>query len=145
MNKVRVWPQGSYGVYKRSRDVIRKFVKSSFFDNLMIFCVLLNTIVLGMERYKIPEGESRVTKAMNDVFTFIFIGELGFKLIALGPIKYLKDTMNYLDLFVVILSIVELSLMSGKEGEKSSLSALKTFRVFRTFRVLRVARLLRTL
>lgn len=80
---------------------------------------------------------------MNDAFTFIFIAELGLKLGALGPVKYLKDSMNYLDMFVVILSIVELSFTSG--GQKSSLSALKTFRIFRTFRVLRVARLLRTL
>ena len=50
---------------------------------------------------------------MNDIFTFIFIVELGLKLLALGPIKYLKDTMNYLDLFVVILSIIELSFVSG--------------------------------
>lgn len=56
INKVRVWPHGGYGSFKRIRDVLRKFVKSSFFDNLMIFCVLLNTIILGMERYKIPDN-----------------------------------------------------------------------------------------
>ena len=51
INTIRVWPKGGFGIYKRGRDVLRKFVKSSFFDNLMTFCVLLNTIVLGMERY----------------------------------------------------------------------------------------------
>lgn len=113
----------------------------------MIYFVLFNTIILGMERYDIPEDQSKMLKDMNEIFTFIFIAELGLKLTALGPIKYLKDSMNYLDLFVVILSIVELSFTSGSSSDtqKSSLSALKTFRIFRTFRVLRVARLLRAL
>lgn len=145
-NKIRVWPYGFYGNCKRVRNVVRGFVKSSFFDNLMIFCVLVNTVILGMERYNIPDAQSRVLKSMNSIFTYIFLAELGLKLIALGPIKYLKDSMNYLDLFVVILSIVELTFESGSDTpKKTSLSAFRTFRIFRTFRVLRVARLLRTL
>jgi hypothetical protein len=76
------------------------------------------------------------------IFTYIFIVEMGLKLLGLGPIKYLKDRMNYLDAGVVMLSIVELSF---SEGKNKAISAFKAIRIFRTFRVLRVARLLRSL
>ena len=54
INKIRVWPHGFFGTLKRMRDKVRKLVKSSFFDNFMIFCVLVNTIILGIDRYNIP-------------------------------------------------------------------------------------------
>lgn len=85
---------------------------------------------------------------MNSVFTYIFIIELTMKLIAVGPSRYLRDKMNYMDGGVVLMSIVELvinSLNTEGNGGGSSLSAFRTIRIFRTFRVLRVARLLRAL
>ena len=78
------------------------------------------------------------------MFTYIFIGEMSSKLIAIGPSKYLKDKMNWLDGGVVSLSIIEI-LMTVIGGGGGNLSAFRTVRVFRTFRVLRVARLLRAL
>jgi len=79
---------------------------------------------------------------MNTIFTWIFICELGFKLIGLGPVKYFKDKMNYLDCMVVVLSIVEMTILSNSG---TNLSAFRSIRIFRTFRVLRVARLLRSM
>lgn len=79
---------------------------------------------------------------MNTCFTWIFICEMSFKIVGLGPIKYFKDKMNYLDATVVILSIVEMAFLSGS---KTGLSAFRSIRIFRTFRVLRVARLLRSM
>lgn len=67
---------------------------------------------------------------------------MGFKILGLGLRDYLKETMNYLDGSVVILSVVELVFLSGSGG---SLSAFRTVRIFRTFRVLRVARLLKSM
>ncbi len=77
---------------------------------------------------------------MNTIFTWIFICEMSFKLVGLGPIKYFKDKMNYLDCLVVWLSIIELTISSG-----TNLSAFRSIRIFRTFRVLRVARLLKSM
>lgn len=68
---------------------------------------------------------------------------MSLKIIGLGPVRYMKDRMNYLDGMVVILSIVEV-LMSRK-GAGSSLSAFKSIRIFRIFRILRIARLLRAM
>lgn len=49
----------------------------------------------------------------NTVFTWIFIAELSLKIIGLGPIKYLKDRLNYLDGIVVVVSIAELIILDG--------------------------------
>lgn len=106
----------------------------------MTLAVFINTIALAMDRYGIDPDTQASLQTMNTVFTWIFMVELGSKLLGLGPIKYFKDRMNYLDCMVVILSIVEMTL-SGS----SNLSAFRSIRIFRTFRVLRVARLLRSM
>jgi hypothetical protein len=83
----------------------------------------------------------------NEYFTWIFIFEMGSKLLGLGVNKYCADKMNYLDGGVVILSIVEMgaeAALSGSGGE-INMSAFKTIRMLRTFRVFRIARLLRAL
>lgn len=63
-------------------------------------------------------------------------------MVGLGPIKYFKDRMNYLDCIVVLLSIVEMTILSNSG---TNLSAFRSIRIFRTFRVLRVARLLKSM
>lgn len=49
INKHRVWPLGITGLWKRIRFVLRLHVKSDFFDNLMTFAVVLNTITLSLD------------------------------------------------------------------------------------------------
>lgn len=79
---------------------------------------------------------------MNTIFSYIFIVEMGLKLIGFGIKGYLKDKMNIFDGCIVILSIVEMVVFS--DGNKA-VSAFRAVRIFRTFRVLRVTRLLRGL
>lgn len=106
----------------------------------MTAAVFVNTVALALDRYGIDSTDEYNLTLMNTVFTWIFICEMSFKIIGLGPIKYFKDRMNYLDCFVVLLSIVEMSFNSN-----TNLSAFRAIRIFRTFRVLRVARLLRSM
>lgn len=114
---------------------------SGVVDYFLTFCVSLNTICLALDRYGIDETTSTFLTWANKVFTYIFISELGLKLLGLGPIKYLKDKMNYLDGTIVLLSIVEL-IMAGGSG---AISAFRSIRIFRIFRVLRITRLLRAM
>lgn len=110
----------------------------------MTLCVLLNTIVMGMESHNMPDETKDFTVQANEWFTYIFICEMGLKLLAIGPKKYVGDKMNWLDGSVVTLSLVEI-LMTAIGQQGGNLAAFQTVRVFRTFRVLRVARLLRSL
>lgn len=144
LNPVRVWPYGSYGTFKRYRVSLKKVVKHSFFDNLMTTAVLLNTVVMAMERYNMPDEEVILLEKINQIFTWLFIFEMTSKLIAIGIEKYLADRMNWLDGAVVCISIMEI-LLESMLSAGGGLSAFKTIRVLRTFRILRVARLLRAL
>ena len=108
---------------------------------------------MSMDRYDLDKSTKSVLEDMNTFFTWIFIFELTFKLLAIGPKKYVSEVMNILDGSVVLLSIVEMSVEyssrvegDGNEGEsQGSLQAFRSIRIFRTFRVLRVVRILRVL
>lgn len=52
----------------------------------------------------------------NDIFTYIFICEMGLKIIALSPIGYVRDKMNIFDGIIVSLSIFEMTFMSAGSG-----------------------------
>lgn len=135
---------GLLGIWKKFQVCLKIIVKHSLFDSSMTLAVLLNTIVMGMESHNMSVDLKNFTIEANAWFTWIFIGELTIKMLAIGPKKYLADKMNWLDGGVVSISIFEMLLTAvGTAG--GNLKAFNTVRVFRTFRVLRVARLLRSL
>jgi hypothetical protein len=121
---------------------MKDFVKTNFFENFMTLAVLLNTVTLALDSYYLNQDTKDLLASFNTVFTWIFIVEMGTKLMGIGVRKYCRDKMNYLDGAVVLLSMVEMIFMSGSGG---AISAFRTVRIFRTFRVLRVARLLRAM
>ena len=86
----------------------------------------------------------QIMDTLNLVFTSIFTAELVLKLFGLGLIRYLSDSLNYLDFLVVIFSWVEIIFMGGS-GAVTAFRTLRVFRLIRTVRVIRVARLLRGL
>jgi hypothetical protein len=53
-----------------------------------------------------PEGLETVNK-IQDVFTFVFLGELALKNISLGPLNYVRDKINLFDAALVTISLVE--------------------------------------
>lgn len=91
LNKVRVWPIGIHGLVKKFRSFLRAFTGHIFFENLMTICVLLNTFAMALDRYGMERDKPEtyaLLNTMNNIFTWIFIGEMGLKLLALGPSKY---------------------------------------------------------
>ena len=80
----------------------------------MTICVLINTIILAMDRHNIDPYTDFVCTLFNLVFTYIFCMELLLKLAGLGIKKYFKDLMNYLDTAVVILSLIEIVVNSAQ-------------------------------
>lgn len=143
INAVRVWPKGFFGYLKKLRCLIKMMVRHELFNSVMTFCVLLNTIVMGMDSYNMSAATVNFTERATSVFSWIFIFEMASKVIAVGPKKYLQDKMNWLDGGVVTLSIIELLINTVGGGGVSN--AFKAVRVLRTLRVLRIARLLRAL
>lgn len=96
-------------------------------------CIILNTLVLSMDRF--PEGEKQEMETLayfNMCFNVVFTAEVLIKMIGLGLTRYIKNVENIFDLFVVTMSWVELGL--GAEGG-SSLGALRAVRLFRVFKL----------
>ena len=100
--------------------MVKDFATSDLFDNLMMLCVFLNTVVLSLDGLV---QEEELLNTFNFWFTIIFAVELGLKIIGLGVKEYIRDTMNVFDAIVVILSIVELIFLGGGQ------SGLSAFRV----------------
>lgn len=136
-----LWSDGLIGVFQKCLQPLHYLVTSNSFNHLMTLCVILNTFVLAMDHYDISSSMSQALTTLNLTFTIIFSGEMVLKVLGLGIQVYFKDSLNWFDFVVVILSIIEIFLISGN----SAMSALRTIRIFRTFRVLRVARIFRYL
>ena len=57
---------------------------SSYVDNFMTFCVLFNTVVLGIDHYGINPNTKTFLDLANEAFTIIFFVEMCLKLFGLG-------------------------------------------------------------
>jgi hypothetical protein len=83
------------------------------FNNLMTLAVFLNTTVLAMDGLFEDEQAIALLDGMNLGFSYTFIIELACKLIAMGPVGYLRDKMNIFDGSIVLLSLFELIFLTG--------------------------------
>lgn len=112
-------------------------VNSPIFNGFIILIILLNTIVLAMDKYPEFEGEiSEIFWYANVVFTVIFTVEVVLKLVGLGVKGYSADKFNLFDAFIVVVSIIEMFLASDGGGG-GAFSALRAFRLFRIFKIFR--------
>jgi len=72
---------------------------------------------------------------VDDAFSIIFLCECIFKVLSMGFIlhknSYMRDRWNWLDIFVVTISVV--TWLPGIEGN-SSMKSLRTFRILRPLR-----------
>jgi len=100
--------------------------------------ILGNTIVLSLDRYPLSASESSALDLANAVFTVGFVVEMILKIIGTGLRTYVKSKYNLFDSFIVIISIVDLTLSySGMSSNLGIISALRTFRLFRIFKLAR--------
>jgi len=146
-----VWRKGILGLFHAFRRRVLAFIQTSFFNNIILLAVFLNTIILASQNLITSTSGQDVLTTCNLIFTIIFTIEMGLKIIALGPIGYGRDPMNLFDFLIVVLSLFD-QISTAQSGGSSSggagkkaVSAFRTVRLFRTFRVLRVTKLLRTL
>lgn len=119
------------GLVLAGRRVLQRITRSDTFDLFIISTVVANTVTMSLKGY-VEENDTMVL--FNAIFTWIFIVELIIKVLALGPIGYLRDPMNDFDCLIVIISIMDMSLEN-----------MVNLQSFRTLRVLRVTKLLRSL
>uniref|UniRef100_A0A3B4XKR9 Voltage-dependent N-type calcium channel subunit alpha n=1 Tax=Seriola lalandi dorsalis TaxID=1841481 RepID=A0A3B4XKR9_SERLL len=111
-----------------------KFVVSPPFEYAIMTLIALNTVVLMMKFYGAPDLYESMLKYLNIVFTALFTLECVLKIIAFGPLNYLKAAWNVFDFVTVLGSITDILVT---EIKMINLSFLRLFRAARLIKLLR--------
>ena len=118
------------------RRLIVGIVEDRLFDMTILLLIIANSIALILTDYTDPTNETdwnQNLESLGKIFSYCFIVEFVLKVVAYGFIlhtnAYLRDSWNWLDFFVVIIGIVELSF-----SNMVNLKALRAFRVLRPLR-----------
>jgi hypothetical protein len=137
-----------FGYESAFRKKMIWLVNHKNFDRFIIFSILVNSIILGMFDFghRVQDVHCYDTswndnlETMGLALSIIFLIECMFKVIAMGLVmhknSYLKDSWNWLDFFVVLVSISDF--FPG-----SSYVFLKILRMGRILRPLRAANALK--
>lgn len=127
----------------RKHNLIRWFLwivtKSKLFENFIVVVIVFSSCKLVMDTYYLSEDESNIVVYISSifdiVFNVIFLIEFLSKTIALGFIQedgsYLRESWNILDFFIVVTSMIDMSVTSV------DLPFLKILRMLRVLRPLR--------
>ncbi|CAD8189628.1 unnamed protein product [Paramecium octaurelia] len=116
-------------------------IKHRYFDPTILMIIVCNIVTMGLSQDDSPIAYDNALQSLNTAFTFVFITEAILKIIALGPVGYMRNSWNQFDFFVVCASILDLILQFTGNSFISFLSAGP--QLARVFRVLRVTRLFR--
>jgi hypothetical protein len=107
----------------------------------MAICIIINTIILALDKYPIDMDQTIFLEKLNIVFTIIFTLEMFIKMLAVGLKNYFRGTMfNVFDCGVVIASIIDIFLSNlivndVTESSGSVITALRGFRLLRIFKL----------
>ncbi|KAG5282161.1 hypothetical protein AALO_G00052880 [Alosa alosa] len=138
-------------------------VTSCYFEYLMFFLIMLNTLCLGIQHCNQSDNVTKLADTLNIIFTVLFTLEMVVKMIAFKIKGYFGDPWNVFDFLIVIGSVVDVVLsevdaaLASSGGlyciqgcaETNPLQAIAdaenarvTITFFRLFRVMRLIKLL---
>ncbi|KFQ45505.1 Voltage-dependent L-type calcium channel subunit alpha-1S, partial [Nestor notabilis] len=113
-------------------------VTSSYFEYLMFFLILLNTICLGMQHYNQSPEMNHISDILNVAFTILFTLEMILKLMAFKAKGYFGDPWNVFDFLIVIGSIIDVILNEIDASDDDSRVSITFFRLFRVMRLVKL-------
>ncbi|XP_008940731.1 PREDICTED: sodium channel protein type 5 subunit alpha-like [Merops nubicus] len=121
----------------RFRKTCYRIVKHSWFENFIIFIIILSSAALAFEDIHLQERKNvkMLLEYADRVFTYIFFMEMLLKWVAYGLHSYFTNAWCWLDFIIVCVSIC--SLVQNTSSPCSSESALKSLRTLRALRPLR--------
>lgn len=121
----------------RVNDVCRKISNSECFSNLILGCIILNTVCLSVTWYGEPDLLTSIMEIVNIAFTIVYTIEMIIKLVAYKT-KYFLDGWNNFDFLIVFFAWFG---FVAQYVFGINVGALTT--VVRAFRILRVLKLIR--
>ena len=129
------------------RAQVYDLVRKDEFDMFIMANILLNVLFMSMLHYDQSVEWDLTLFIANVFFLVVFFTEMILKLIAYGPVEYIKDGWNKFDAFCVLASIVDLVWQEADPNATgpSPLTILRVFRVARIFRLIPKAKGLKTL
>nr|XP_043882709.1 calcium channel, voltage-dependent, N type, alpha 1B subunit, a isoform X4 [Solea senegalensis] len=117
-----------------------KFVVSPPFEYSIMIMIALNTVVLMMKFHEAPDFYKAMLKYLNFVFTTLFSLECILKIIAFGPLNYLKDAWNVFDFVTVLGSITDIVVTEINTKTTDRLLNPSFLRLFRAARLIKLLR-----
>ena len=123
---------------------------NEYFDIIVLVVVVINSVFMAIDG-NILKPELLTSLAISDyVFNVVYMFEYLVKFVGLGPIVYYSDAFTYLDTFIIVFSIIDMSSPTDTDTDstagskkKNVSSQLSFLRVFRIFRVVRLTKILR--
>ena len=116
------------------------------------FCILLNCVILGMERVNMGDNEYHIIEIINTILVVIFVIEVVIQIIAEGPHHFFFKFSNLWDFGVVLVSLIELLIKDSSSDTSAFSSTSNTSRrstsiasIFRVLRIVRVFKLFRSM
>lgn len=131
------WGKRLSSFHKRSHRLSRKIVKSQTFYWAVIIAVFLNSLVLAVEHYNEPEYITIFLNRANYFFLALFTFEMLLKIYSNGFHGYWLSLFNRYDFFVVISSLLEVSITIPTKMPPIGISVLRCVRLLRIFKVTR--------
>ena len=108
-------------------NAIKNLVESSRFQNFIIFVIVLNGIILGLETSRdLSDGTMWLLHLADKICLTIFIVELTMKLVVYR-FSFFKEGWNVFDLLIVVVALIPSS---------GGLSILRAFRILRVLRLI---------
>lgn len=108
-------------------NVIKSLVESPRFQNFIIFVIVLNGIILGLETSRdLSDGTMWLLHLADKICLTIFIVELTMKLVVYR-FSFFKEGWNIFDLLIVVVALIPSS---------GGLSILRAFRILRVLRLI---------
>jgi len=122
------------------RNTAIKISLSRAFDNTIIACIILNTLVMALTWFDEPKQLSEVTEVLNIIFMVIFTLEAIIKIVAFKKL-YFKDAWNIFDFTIVVSTIMMLLLTAANVPVPfgNGPMILRALRIGRIFRLIKQA------
>ncbi|OPJ85261.1 hypothetical protein AV530_011713 [Patagioenas fasciata monilis] len=123
------------------RKTCYRIVKHSWFENFIIFMIILSSAALAFEdiHLKNRKNVKMILEYADIIFTYIFFMEMLLKWVAYGLHSYFTNAWCWVDFIIVCLSFASWGLNNVSEATSvcSSGAALKSLRSLRALRPLR--------
>jgi hypothetical protein len=115
---------------------VYRIILHPVFDGFIMCVIIVNTVVLSLDGYPPNPGQVKILEDLSFALTLIFIFEMVMKMLGLGVRKYLQDSFNTFDCFIVGVSIVEMVMNAYSiAGSSGAITQLRAFRLLRIFKL----------